>query len=404
MISTKKFIISVVLIVVLAGAIGFFDGNKLGAKGYIYSGHDFMLVNENTAPHSVDYSLLWQALDTLNSKYIDKPIDQQKALYGAISGAVASAGDPYTTFFDPKQYQDFRSSLSGSFEGIGAEVGMKNGHIIITSPLDGSPAKKAGILAGDVILKINGEDTSSLTLDQAVTKIRGPKGTVVKLTILRGDSKNPMEFSITRDTITVTSVKYSTKNDNGRMVEYINIQEFGDETANLFQQAATDAINKKVAGIILDLRDDPGGFLDTAVSTASYWIDSGKLVVSEAHSDGTKNDYNARGGNALGRIPTIVLINGGSASASEILAGALHDYNLATLVGEKSFGKGSVQELVQLPQNTALKVTIAKWTTPKGINLNHNGLDPDIVVTRTPDQIQNNQDPQLDKAMQLLAK
>lgn len=401
MISNRKYVLTIVLLLVLAaGAL--FGGMQLGAKGFVYSGRDFRVINQNNAPKDVDYNLLWNVLSTLKDKDIDKPLDDQKLLYGAAQGLVAAVGDPYTTFFDPKELKDFQSQLSGSFEGIGAEVGLKNGGIAIVSPLDGSPAQKAGLVTGDLILKINDQDTAGMTLDEAVSKIRGPKGTAVKLNIFRNGADKPFDVTITRQTINVQSVKYSTKDDNGKKVEYIQISTFGDDTVSLFRQAANDAISKQVSGIIIDLRDDGGGYLQDAVDIASFWVQPGDLVVSEQHSDGSKMDYKAEGGNSLSRIPTLVMINDGTASAAEILAGALHDYNFAKLVGQKSFGKGSVQELVNLPQNTALKVTVAKWLTPKGMNLNHNGLDPDVAVARTPDQIQNNQDPQLDKALELL--
>jgi len=403
MISTKKYVITIILLLVVAGG-ALFGGMKLGAKGYIFSGHSFTVINQNNAPKTVDYGLLWQVLDDLNQKDIDKPLDQQALLYGAAKGLVSAVGDPYTTFFDPQSLKDFQTELGGSFEGIGAEVGLKNGVITIISPLDGSPAKQAGLISGDEILKIDGQDTSGMTLDDAVNKIRGPKNSVVKLTILHPNAAQSQDISVTRQTITVQSVKYSVKNDNGKKIEYIAITTFGDDTTALFRQAAQDALKNNVSGIIVDLRDDGGGYLDDAVNIASYWVEPGNLVVSEQHSDGTKQDYKATGGNTLNHIPTIVLVNGGTASASEILSGALHDYNFAKLLGEKTFGKGSVQELISLPYNTALKVTVAKWLTPKGVNLNHNGLNPDISVTRTTDQIQNNQDPQMDKALQLLGQ
>ena len=401
MISQKKFLITIAALVVL-GVGAFFGGIKLGARGYVYSGSDFKLINQNDQPHDVDYSLLWQVLNTLNEKYIDKPIDQQKVLYGAVSGAVNALGDPYTTFFTPDQYKNFLTQLSGSFEGIGAEIGMKSGSITIIAPLDNSPAKKAGLQAGDILLKVNGEDATGYTLEQAVDKIRGPKGTSVKLTIYRPKDSKSIDFTITRDTINVTSVDYSIKNINGKKIEVINLKEFGDNSVELFSQAAQQAQQNNVSGIVLDLRDDPGGLLDDAVKIGSFWIDSGKTIVTEAHSDGTNQTYTGLGGNYLKTIPTVVLINGGSASAAEILSGALHDYGIAKLVGEKSFGKGSVQQLIDLPQSSALKVTIAKWLTPKGQNLNHNGLDPDIKVDLTADQVANNQDPQMDAALQLL--
>ncbi len=409
MITTKKYVITIVLL--LAIAVGsLFEGMKLGAKGYTYSGNDYKIVNQNETYKTVDYSLLWEALDTLNTKYIDRPLDQHKLMLGAVAGMVAAAGDPYTTFFDAEHYKDFQTELKGSFDGIGAEVDSKDGNIVIVAPIDGTPAKAAGILAGDIIIKINGEDTLNMTVDQAVSKIRGKKGTVVTLGIFRPATKKQIEFKITRDKIEIVPVKWATKDINGKKVEVITISRFGDETVNLFTQAAQDALNKKVNGIILDLRDDPGGYLDGAVAVSSFWVKQGDVVVSEQQNDPKDKDKKvvqdsfATGNNILSSIPTIVMINGGSASASEIVSGALHDHDMAKLLGTKSFGKGSVQELVNLSQQTALKVTIAKWLTPKGININKNGLEPDIKVEITPEQIEAKQDPQLDKALELLTK
>jgi carboxyl-terminal processing protease len=403
MISTKKYTSTIVLLIVFS--IGtFFGGIKLGAKGYSYSGNNFKVVNQNDAPKSVNYDLLWQALDVVNTKYIDKPVDQQKILYGAIAGAVAAVGDPYTAFFDPKQFSDFKTELGGSFEGIGAEVGLKDGVVVIVAPLDDSPAKKAGLLAGDILVKINNEDATAFTLEQAVGKIRGPKGTTVTIMVYRPAEKKQIEFKIVRQTIAVKSVKYKIQNVNGKNIEIINVQKFGDDTNELFRQAADDVIKNKADAIVLDLRDDPGGYLDSAVNLASYWVNPGDVVVTEKHSDGTQNAYKGSGNNILSKIPTIILMNGGSASASEILTGALHDHNIAKTVGVKSFGKGSVQELINLPEGTAVKVTVAKWFTPNNINITKNGLEPDTKIERTAADITANKDPQLDKALELISK
>ncbi len=403
MISNKKYYITVALLVILA--IGtYFGGLKMGSKGYAYSGTDFKVVNQNNAPKNVDYNLLWQALDVINTKYIDKPVDQQKVLYGAISGAVSALGDPYTTFFTPQQFSNFKTQLAGNFDGIGAEVGAQEGQLVIIAPLDDAPAKRAGLMAGDVILKIDGADASQFTLDEAVSKIRGRKGTKVVLNIYRPSTKKTQDYTITRDTIEIKSVKSQIKDINGKKIAVISITEFGDDTVDRFKTAANEALQNKVDGIVIDLRDDPGGYLDAAVSIASYWVNPGDVVVSEKHSDGSSNDYKATGNNTLAKIPTVVMINGGSASASEILTGALHDHGFAKTVGVKSFGKGSVQELINLPQSTAVKVTVAKWYTPNGVNINKNGLEPDTKVDLTADDITAKRDPQLDKALEQLTK
>jgi carboxyl-terminal processing protease len=389
-------------------AISYYVGYQAGHKGFIFVPKEFKVISQNDAPVTVDYNLLWDAIKVLNQKYIDKPVDPQKVLYGAVSGAVSALGDPYTTFFPPQQLTDFKTQLAGSFSGIGAEVGEKSGSIVIIAPLDGTPAKAAGILAGDVIAQVDGQSTAGWSVDQAVNKIRGPKGTSVTLQIVRQGQNKPLTFKITRDTIVVKSVKwvYKTVSVNGqnKTVAVISISEFGDDTTGLFNQAVNDILTHNVSGIIVDLRNNPGGYLQSAVDVASAWVKQGDLVVSEAHSDGTTVTYNGEGNPRLSGIKTIVLINGGSASAAEILSGALHDHGLAQLLGEKSFGKGSVQELINLSGGSGVKVTVAKWITPNGENLNHNGLDPDIAVKLTADDANAGKDPQMDAALGQFSK
>ena len=405
---TKKgWVIKTVSVVVLL-AVSFGLGLHLGKKGYVFQPKSFSVVNQGSGPQNVNYQILWDALNDLNQKSIEKPIDQQKALYGAVSGAVASLGDPYTEFFAPQDLTNFQTQMQGNFDGIGAAVGMQNGLITIIAPLDGSPAQKAGLLSQDVIAKVNASSTATWTVDQAVAAIRGPQGTPVTLTILRQGKSQPFDVTITRENIVVKSVnwKYKDVQVNGKTehIAIITISQFGDDTKGLFEQAVTDVLQHSVSGIVLDLRNNPGGYLQTAVDAASAWIPKGKTIVTEAHSDGTSVVYSAEGNNQLANIKTVVLINGGSASAAEILSGALHDYKIAELIGEKSFGKGSVQELDNLPDGSAVKITIAKWITPNGQNLNHNGLNPDVPVTLTQDEVNKGQDPQMDKAIQEITK
>ena len=396
--------IAVLLIII----ISYYVGYQAGHKGFVFVPSQFKIESQNNAPTTVDYSLLWNAINVINQKYIDQPIDQQKILYGAVSGAVASLGDPYTTFFPPQQLNDFTTQLAGSFGGIGAEVGEKDGNIVVIAPLDGTPAKAAGIMSGDAIIQVNGQSTSGWSVDQAVDAIRGPKGTQVTIQVMRQGQDKPLTFKITRDTITVKSVKWAYKtfsvNGQNKTIAVVTISEFGDDTTGLFNQAAADILTHNVSGIIIDLRDNPGGYLQSAVDVASNWVKQGDLVVSEAHSDGTTIKYTGEGNPRLAGIKTVVLINGGTASAAEILSGALHDHGFAQLIGEKSFGKGSVQELVNLPGGSAVKVTVAKWITPDGVNLNHNGLTPDIPVTLTAAHANAGKDPQMDSALSQFSK
>lgn len=389
----------VVVLILLVAAYTF--GYNMGHKGYVFQPSSFKVVNQNTLPQTVDYSLLTDAINKLNTYSINKPLDQQKILYGAISGAVASLGDPYTTFFDPKSLNNFQTNLKGSFDGIGAEVGADTkGNVVIIAPLPDSPAAKAGLMPKDIIAAVNATSTSGMSVDQVVNLIRGPKGTQVMLSLIRGTNSKPFEVKITRDQIVVKSVTWKYVNN----VAVVTVSEFGDDTTALFTQAVNDILTHHVNGVIIDLRNNPGGYLQSAVDVASNWLSLGTTVVTEAHSDGTNNVYKAEGNNRLKGIKTVVLMNGGTASAAEILSGALHDYNVAELVGEKSFGKGSVQELFNLNDGSAIKITIAKWITPKGVNLNHNGLDPDVAATLTQDDVNAGKDPQMDKAMQEVTK
>jgi len=321
-----------------------------------------------------------------------------------VAGAVAGLGDPYSVFFPPKDAQEFQNELSGQFEGIGAEVAIKNQELVVVTPLDDSPALKAGLKAGDFIYKIDGTATAGLSVEEAVAKIRGTAGTKVILTIVRKGQDKPIEVPIVRAQIEVKSVSYEIKEVNGKKIGYLKISRFGDDTEGLFNQAVSDFLVKNVNGIAVDLRNNPGGYLDTAVALAGNWVEEGKTVVIQRYGDGTEDTHKSKGPARLSGIPTVVLINGGSASASEILSGALHDHNLAQLVGEKSFGKGSVQELIDLRDNAELKITVAKWLTPNGHDLNKDGLEPDVKVELTDADFQADKDPQLDKAFEVLTK
>ncbi|MDQ3018834.1 MAG: S41 family peptidase [bacterium] len=391
-------------ILVVGGAfrIGYVAGNK----GFVFQPSHFKVTNQNELPKDVDYSLLTKALNIISQKYIDRDnIDQEKVLYGAIQGAVSAAGDEYTEFFDPKTLENFKTELQGSFSGIGAEIGKKDNAIVIIAPLDDSPAQRAGVLAKDIIVKVNGESTAELTVDETVGKIRGPEGSEVTLTLFREGKPATFDLKITRQKISVKSVKLSYKAVNGKNIAVIELSRFGDDTKELFTAAVRDINSKNnVAGVVVDVRNNPGGYLDGSVELASEWVEKGKLIVKEEHSQKDAVLYNSFGYNGLSKYKTVIIMNGGSASAAEILAGALRDNNEAILIGEKSFGKGSVQELVPLTENTAVKVTIAKWITPGGKNLNKDGLVPDIEVKLTEEDIAAEKDPQLDKALEEVVK
>ncbi len=397
-----RLLVAIILFILIAGS--FRAGYVSGNKGYTFEPKDFKIINQADQPKTVDYSLLWKAIDVVNNNYIDRPINQEQVLYGAIRGAVAASGDQYTQFFDPKELESFKVDLKGSFDGIGAEIGKRNNNLVIIAPLDDSPSAKAGLLAKDVIVAVDGQQSAEWSVEQAVQKIRGPKGSEVTLTIYREGRTKTFDVKIKRQTIEVKSVKSEIKTINNKKIAIIKLSRFGDDTKALFDRSVTDALASGAQGLVLDLRNDPGGYLQTAVDIASNWVPKDGLIVSEARSDSDKTPYKSFGYGRLTSMKTVVLINGGSASASEILAGALQDNKLATLVGEKSFGKGSVQELIDLPGGSAVKVTIAKWITPGGRNLHKDGLVPDIEVVLSEEDIAGQKDPQLEKALEEVTK
>lgn len=406
----RKWVVrSVIALLVLGLMVGGYGlGYAQGKSGFVFEPTSFKIVNQKDQPVTVDYGLLWDAIAKLKANHIDKPTNDQKILYGAVKGAVQSVGDPYTEFFTPEELQSFKTDLSGSFDGIGAEIGKDDGNIVIIAPLDDSPAKAAGLLPKDIILKVDGIEVNDWSVEEAVSHIRGKKGTTVVLSIYRQGRNEPFQVSIKRDQIIVKSVKWEVKTANGtrdqKKIGYVSVSRFGEDTETLFSTAVQELRAQGVAGMVLDLRSDPGGYLETAVELGSYWIPKDKLIVKEAHSTGKDIDYNSKGYGRLAGIPTVTLINSGSASASEILAGALHDYKLTTLVGEKSYGKGSVQTILDLAGGSGLKVTIAKWITPNGKNISKEGIAPDVEVKLTEDDVKNKKDPQLERALQEFVK
>src|SRR3989344_5947167 len=359
------------------------------------------LYNKETAkPAEVDFSPFWKAWNLIEEKYVASDgLDRQKMVYGAIGGMVAALDDPYTVFFPPVEKQLFESEIEGKFEGIGAEIGMRKGVLTVISPLTGSPAAGAGLLPGDKIARIDDVITTELTLDEAVRLIRGDKGTVVALTILRSGEDEMRVIKITRDTIHVPILDME-KRDGGVFV--IHLYNFSEQSPLEFRKALQEMARSGSNKLILDLRNNPGGFLEASVDIASWFLEAGKVVAREAFGDGTELQHRSHGYNALSNIRKVILVNNGSASASEILAGALRDHLKTQLIGTKTFGKGSVQELVDVTNTTSLKVTIARWLTPSGISLSENGLDPDIVVEITPEDVEKLQDPQMEKALEII--
>jgi len=402
----RKIVPGAILVAVLLVTFwgGFYAGRKdtalaaSGPKILAYTQNDKTTTVANS-DDSFDVNLYSEVWNELKQNYVDKAKIKDKDLfYGSLKGLAASLGDPYTVFMDPTAAKEFADDLAGTFEGIGAEVGMRNGIITIIAPLDGMPAQKAGVRSGDKIYAIDGKATVGLTVDQAVKMIRGQKGTKVILTILRGTGAKAQDISITRDVIFVKSVKTEMRKDG---IYVIKVSNFNDDTLGLFNTAVAEIVAKKPKGIILDLRDNPGGYLETAVAMASEWVEAGPVVV-EQYGDNKRNEYPSNGKARLKNYPTVVLVNGGSASASEILAGAIRDYKKGTLVGEQTYGKGSVQTLKDLSDGSSLKITIAKWLTPGGDFINEKGITPNVIVKYVQSDIDKNVDPQMNKALEIL--
>lgn len=359
---------------------GIYIGYKNRPGAAVFNG---MVTNGQAVDQSsADFTLFWKAWDIVNQKFPNaSKVDNQARVYGAIKGMLASFRDPYTTFFTPDENKAFQTQIAGAFDGIGAEIGQKEGSLIVIAPLKGSPAEKAGIKSGDAIIKIDNKSSSNLSIDDAIKVIRGPKGTTVALTIVRAGLKEPKTITITRDTINLPIVDI--ENRTKEKVFIIHLYSFSANSSELFDEAYKKFLDSGDTKLVLDLRNNPGGYLDAAVNIASHFLNKDDVVVKEIGKDAkTDTLSHLSKGPGLGnkKIQMYVLINQGSASASEILAGALSEHNIATLVGDKSFGKGSVQEVIDLEDGTSMKVTIAKWYTPNGISISENGLTPKIFI------------------------
>jgi len=357
-------------------------------------------------PKNIDFSLFWEAWDKVEKKFVDKQkLDPQKMFFGAIKGMVGSLEDSYTFFLTPEENKQTKDDLGGKFEGIGAQLGLKDGRIVVVAPLKKSPAESAGVRAGDIITKVNNESAEKWTLPQAVSKIRGPKGTKVKLTVLRDEKE--LVFEIVRAEITVASVELSFEKKAG----ILKLIRFGDDTNDEWDKAVDEIAQKwkkkEISGLVLDLRDNPGGYLQGAVYVSGEFLSYGNLVVKQEYTDGNLEKYVVNRKGRLIDIPLVILINKGSASASEIVAGALRDYKRAKVIGEKSFGKGSIQEALDLKEGAGLHVTVAKWILPRGDWINHKGIEPEIKVEnklKEGNTLTREDDLQLEKAIEEVLK
>jgi carboxyl-terminal processing protease len=397
------FIGTIILVLISFGA-----GWQFGGTSEVYSG-----TNDDKAAaeiRNVDLKPFWKAWDLLQKKHVDSAsTTNQDLVWGAIKGLASSYNDPYTVFMPPVEAKQFNDDISGTLEGVGMEVDIKDNFLTVVTPIKDSPAERAGVMAGDKIVKIDGKNTEGLSVDQAVKMIRGKKGTEVKITFARKGAPDLIEKSIIRDVIKVPTVKTEIKKGSTSKddVFVLRLYAFNAQAISAFDDALIEFKKSGIKSLVLDLRGNPGGYLDAAVDIAGHFLPAGEVVVKE---DFGKNNsfrtYNANGQNDINsnKYRIIVLVNGGSASASEILAGALQEHGVAKLVGTKTFGKGSVQELLSLTSNTNLKVTVARWLTPNGHNISKEGIAPDYEVKIEEKDITEGKDPQMEKALEIIRK
>jgi carboxyl-terminal processing protease len=392
----------------LLAAAAFFSGVHLGTGGdgsLSMEAGLFSFFKPTPAPSAeVDMAEFWRVWDLMDEKFVSAtgtPLTDEEKVRGAIAGLVKSYDDPYTMYLPPSEAEDFNEEISGNFSGVGMEVGVRDDIITVIAPLPETPAFKAGIISGDKITKIGDVSTEDMGVDEAVKLIRGEKGTEVTLTIYRDGETELLEITVVRDTITVPTTKTEQQGD----VFIISLYSFNALSEMKMQEALREYVKSGADKLVLDLRGNPGGYLQSAVTIASYFLPAGEVVVREQFGSGEGEEvYRSQGRTLKQYAPKemVVLVDGGSASASEILAGALKEHGVATVIGQTTFGKGSVQELVDLPNGSSLKVTIARWLTPNGASISENGLEPNISIERTPEQVVAGEDPQLEAAVSWL--
>jgi carboxyl-terminal processing protease len=397
-----------IILTVLALAVFFLGGWKTAEYYYfnnLLSSENITTIErgdiieiKNGNPQDVNLSLYWNVWERLETNYLNESAVQndQNLIYGSIKGLVNALDDPYTVFMTPKETKQFEENLQGSLQGIGAELSVEDGMLIVVSPLKDSPAEKAGLRPGDVIFQIDGDATGEMTLFEAIMNIRGEKGTDVTLTIIREDIDEPFDVTITRDEITIESVTTELLDGN---ISYVSVNQFSDNTTKEFDEAIQEILIKNPKGVILDLRYNGGGYLDIAVEILSEFISGDKTaVIIQRRNPDDNQTLQVLGNTRLPDIPLVVLVNRGSASASEIVAGAIQDHKRGLVMGEETFGKGSVQEVELLRDGSSLRLTIAKWLTPEGRDIEEAGIVPDRIIELTQEDIENEFDSQLEEA------
>jgi carboxyl-terminal processing protease len=393
------------LAILIISLIVFYAGYTIGEQ------HSKVVIQsvENTTsgqPDNVDFAAFWKAWSLLDEKFVQasttaKKATEQDRVWGAIRGMTASLGDPYTVFFPPEESKMFESDIRGNFEGVGMEIESQEDALTVIAPLKGSPAERAGIIAGDKIVRIDDKETAGISTEEAVQLIRGPKGTSVVFNVIRGEGSESLNITVTRDVIDIPTIN---SRSLGNGIFLIELYSFSAPSPNLFRNALREFIESGDDKLIVDLRGNPGGYLEAAIDMASWFLPTGKVVVKEDFGNAqNQKSYRSKGYDVFNdNLKFVILVDGGSASASEILAGALSEQKKATLIGEKTFGKGSVQELVDITPETSIKITVARWLTPNGNSISGQGITPDIVVKRTREDVLAGKDPQLDRAKEFL--
>lgn len=406
-----KFLKRINGITIIVAILTFIIGWQLGQRDFKLQVNDFrpQVTFDNKTPgqaQTIDFKLFWQVWDLVSNEYVDKKaVDPQKMFYGAIQGMVAALGDPYTVFLPPSEQKSVSEEINGAFEGVGIQLGYdKDKRLAVIAPVKDTPADKAGIVAGDLIVKIADKDAGNLSLPEAVNLIRGPKGSTIALEIYHEGDPKTRKVELKRDTIVVKSVEFESKTTpKGKKVALIKLSRFGERTFDEWNKAVSDTLASGPDAVILDVRNNPGGLLDGAVFIGSEFIKSGDIVLQE-NSKGVRTPYKVNRAGKLLELPLIVMMNKGSASASEIVAGAIQDFKRGKLLGETSFGKGTVQESQELPEKTGIHITTAKWLTPLGRWIHQKGLEADIKVELTDDQLKQQindktKDYQLERAL-----